>query len=466
MAVEDCNVQVRFVTKLAKYRVSEAPVEIPTRLTRRGLSSVVNMLLSLDPPQPFDFLVNHSLIRESVAHYMAAHALSTEDVITIEYILLPSSPELSDDTPQDDWVSAVCMRVAGVVASAGFDGSVKLQRGGITLQTKLHTQPVTALAPLVDGEHPTFVSASVDRTLRVHSASEDGLMSPFVCMGHMDSVTSVASNPAGSKFVSASADSLLKIWDNPFTGYRPRSVKRSKTDDALQRTCVLSLDGHTQPVRAVTWRLNDIVYSASEDLTVKEWDCSHGVCKASFGGGRVRRMFVHHTFPFYFYHFQVPTAIDYSPSAALVVTAHTDKLLRLWDPRTSEGQVMKSTLSSHSSWVTCVSWNPGSAYHVLSGSVDKTACVWDVRPHISNHCRLRFIRDRIRRFVLDLLCSRCRSTRTKCLLLTGAATAASSQRAARMGTSAASSGIQMWLRIPQKLMNKKLFDNSSQNLKV
>jgi ribosome biogenesis protein YTM1 len=288
MADSESNVQVRFVTKLSKYRVSEAPVEIPTRLTRRGLSNVVNMLLSLDPPQPFDFLVDHTLIRESLGHYMAAHSLSTEDVITVEYILLPSSPELSDDTPQDDWVSAVCMRVNGVVASAGFDGSVKIQRDGITLQSTLHTQPVTSLAPLTNGETPTFVSASVDRTLRVHSVSEDGLISPFVCMGHLDSVTSVASNPSGSKFVSASADSLLKLWENPFAGYRPKSTKRSKADEALQRTCTHSLDGHTQPVRAVTWRSTDVVYSASEDLTVKEWDGNHGVCKASFGGGRVR----------------------------------------------------------------------------------------------------------------------------------------------------------------------------------
>jgi ribosome biogenesis protein YTM1 len=384
MSEEEFSVQVRFVTKLAQFRVSEAPVEIPTRLTRRGLSNVVNMLLSLDPPQPFDFLIDHTLIRESLAHYMAEHSLSTEDVITIEYILLPSSPELSDDTPQDDWVSAVCMRVAGVVASAGFDGSVKVQRGGATLQATLHTQPVTALAPLANGDHPTFVSASVDRTLRVHCASEEGLISPFVCMGHLDSVTSVASNPSGSRFVSASADSLLKLWDNPFVGYRPKSAKRSKTDDALQRTCTHSLDGHTQPVRAVAWRASDVVYSASEDLTVKEWDGNHGVCKASFGGGRVR---LARLLPFIFYSLfpvvsycpQVPTAIDHSPSAGLVVTAHTDKLLRLWDPRTSEGQVMKSALSSHSNWVTCVSWHPCSAVHVLSGSVDKTACVWDVR---------------------------------------------------------------------------------------
>ncbi len=373
--------QVRFVTKLAQFRVSEAPVEIPTRLTRRGLSNVVNMLLSLDPPQPFDFLIDHTLIRESLAHYMAAHLLSTEDIITVEYILLPSSPELSDDTPHDDWISAICTRVPGVVASAGFDGSVKLQRGGVSLHTTLHTQPVSALAPLANGEHPAFVSASVDRTLRVHSISEDGLVSPFVCMGHLDSVTSVASNPAGSKFVSASADSLLKLWDNPFTGYRPKSTKRSKTEDALQRTCTLSLDGHTQPVRAVTWRSVDAIYSASEDLTVKEWDGNHGVCKASFGGGRVRfPPTVYSCFVFPLNRAQVPTAIDHSPAAGLLVTAHTDKLLRLWDPRTSEGQVMKSTLSSHSSWVTCVSWHPSSAVHVLSGSVDKTACLWDVRP--------------------------------------------------------------------------------------
>ena len=45
------QVQVRFTTKLeARFRVTEAPIQLPTRLTRHGLSVVINHLLNAEKP--------------------------------------------------------------------------------------------------------------------------------------------------------------------------------------------------------------------------------------------------------------------------------------------------------------------------------------------------------------------------------------------------------------------------------
>lgn len=41
------KVQVKFVTRLEKYRVTEKPFQVPVNLNRRGLSQVINHLLDL-----------------------------------------------------------------------------------------------------------------------------------------------------------------------------------------------------------------------------------------------------------------------------------------------------------------------------------------------------------------------------------------------------------------------------------
>jgi NLE (NUC135) domain len=65
------QMMVRFVTSLpAKLRVAPTPFAIPTRLARRGLSEVINHLLQLDPPHPFEFLVDSDILRTTIAAHL------------------------------------------------------------------------------------------------------------------------------------------------------------------------------------------------------------------------------------------------------------------------------------------------------------------------------------------------------------------------------------------------------------
>ena len=89
------QVQVRFTTKLeARFRVTEAPIQLPTRLTRHGLSEVINHLLNAEKPAAFDFVTEDgSLLRGSLAKYLTVKSLSGESVIALEYIELMAPPE-------------------------------------------------------------------------------------------------------------------------------------------------------------------------------------------------------------------------------------------------------------------------------------------------------------------------------------------------------------------------------------
>ena len=70
-------------------------------------------------------------------------------------------------------------------------------------------------------------------------------------------------------------------------------------------------------------------------------------------------------------------------------TGHHDRRVRLWDPRAPEtamkGDTLGSSSGAHSAWVSGLAWSPGSAFHLLSCSLDGEARVWDVRASVPLH---------------------------------------------------------------------------------
>jgi len=88
----------------------------------------------------------------------------------------------------------------------------------------------------------------------------------------------------------------------------------------------------------------------------------------------------------------------------LIASGHSDRIIRLWDPR-AEGiynillllnftflhnltlsfltfidtAVVKLTLSSHKNWVTSITWSTTNSFMLVSGSYDGTIKIWDIR---------------------------------------------------------------------------------------
>ncbi|RUP49005.1 NUC135 domain-containing protein [Jimgerdemannia flammicorona] len=114
---EVTQVQVRFVTQQRKYAVIDSAILVPARLKRYGLSEIVNHLLGsgmysppgtlTKNPVPFDFLIEGQFLRTSLSEYLENAGLSTENLITIEYVesMLPPTPMSSFQ--HDDWISSV-----------------------------------------------------------------------------------------------------------------------------------------------------------------------------------------------------------------------------------------------------------------------------------------------------------------------------------------------------------------------
>lgn len=88
------------------------------------MSKIINHLLNLDPPQPFDFVVEGELLRSTLQEHFLEKGLSVETIAVIEYIpiLLPSKTDASEI--HDDWVNSIDGETETLL-SASYDGVIK-----------------------------------------------------------------------------------------------------------------------------------------------------------------------------------------------------------------------------------------------------------------------------------------------------------------------------------------------------
>ena len=72
MSAEEVQISCKFVTRLPEqYRIAPTPIAVPGKLTRYGLSEVINHLLNAEKPTAFDFVTEDgSLLRGSLAKYL------------------------------------------------------------------------------------------------------------------------------------------------------------------------------------------------------------------------------------------------------------------------------------------------------------------------------------------------------------------------------------------------------------
>eukprot|EP00455_Lapot_gusevi_P020215 TRINITY_DN2147_c0_g1_i7.p1 TRINITY_DN2147_c0_g1~~TRINITY_DN2147_c0_g1_i7.p1 ORF type:complete len:229 (-),score=44.92 TRINITY_DN2147_c0_g1_i7:23-709(-) len=164
-------------------------------------------------------------------------------------------------------------------------------------------------------------------------------------------------------------DQKILIWD-----FFPEQAKRAKKhkgangkQTASQQSASRTLEGHTDAVTALAWPDILALYSGSQDHSIKEWDVQESRCRNSWHCK------------------QVVTGLDFSLNCNLLASSHHDRSVRIWDPRTQDGEVVKMTLTSHRAWVSGVAWSPTDANLLASSSYDGTVKLWDLRSNIPLH---------------------------------------------------------------------------------
>ncbi|KAJ2666476.1 ribosome biogenesis protein ytm1 [Coemansia sp. RSA 1199] len=378
-AANEAQVQIRLVAKQKKYEVPDAPLVVPQQLQRYGLSEIVNHLLGLEAPVPFDFLVDGQFLRESIASYLKEHSLSAENVLTLEYVESMLPPTEIASYSHDDWISSIAVASSDRFVVGSFDGIVRVWNAQSECVSEMrgHESAVKCVAAAsldpVKKSKVEILSGSQDRTA-IAWGSKGGQRKPlYAARGHTDSVEAVAVNPANTHFVTASADSTIRFWSLAVPKESEDAeleaqdatpmVKKRKGVNIMTKAAIGTLSGHVGAVTSVCFDADreSNVYSGGWDHSVRTWDVAAGVNVATSLCDKVI------------------LDVDYSAHSQLIATGHADRSVRLWDPRSSDNTVVKLRLSSHKGFVSSVAWAPNSAYMLASASHDSTIKVWDIR---------------------------------------------------------------------------------------
>jgi len=386
------HLQVKFKTKQAKYAVADTPFSLGASIEGEDLSKLVNGLLkekqdSIDielteieewKNVEFDFLLDGDLLRLPLIQSVREKSISTETVIELEYVEKYPSPKPEDSLIHDDWVACVAGRT-GLVLSGCYDNTVNLwnTNGDKLLTIPGHSGPVKSIAWIDVNEDGSsaFISGSHDQTLILWSldSSRTSVDRMHVCRGHAGSVDAVCLNHDKTRFVSGSWDKSIKVWsagldpepgtsESDASSKKPKRLKESDDESRLHtRTPLLTLAAHGEGVSCIRWLEDKKIASSSWDHTIKIWDVETAREEKLIQGTKVF------------------LSISYSHLSRLIAAGSCDRHVRIYDPRSQEGTIVKNSMTHHVGWVSSVAWSPSNENLLLSGSYDSVGKLWDLR---------------------------------------------------------------------------------------
>ncbi|MBW4524765.1 MAG: caspase family protein [Phormidium tanganyikae FI6-MK23] len=229
-----------------------------------------------------------------------------------------------------------------------------------------HREQVNTASYSPDGRR--IATGSIDKTIRLWNL--EGVLLETI-QGHTAAVMHLSFSPAGTQLLSASADKTARIWQvNPqarsSTGLSTMSANSDGSviaiaapDNTIQlqhNKDFLSLKGHTAPITQIQISPdNSLLISASTDKTIRLWNIETGELIRTIAGHNDR-----------------VTALSFNPDRQSFASASADRTIKIW---AIEGNLL-TILQGHTDEVTSLSYS--SDGRLASGSADNTVRLWDV----------------------------------------------------------------------------------------
>lgn len=392
---------VLFTTKLPhKFQVASDELVVPANLGRYGLSEVVNRLLSLERPVPFDFLVDGEFLRTSVVQYLEARKLSSEKVLQLEYVFALSEPEQEQVDEAPEWISAlVALQVLPTpwFAAVSYDGTARIYEGAETrLTVKLSESGLTGVAALpTDGGRSCHLAvAGQDGSMRCAAVSlggstakgsrtaSVGSTATLRPSGRPRAVQASAINDDGTLLASAGWDQEVLVWNAEaelFANAPAAGQKRKAQTSAEEQTAKFVLKGHSQVITSLHFgqsaRFPFTLLSGSWDCSVRVWDIVAASCVCNWSVARA------------------VTSFSLCPASPQMATSHEDGHVSLWDIRAaphptksgalsldaSTGLPLASAQAPHRRLAAQVVWCPEECNRIASVGHDGHLCILDPR---------------------------------------------------------------------------------------
>ncbi|KAG7208945.1 hypothetical protein KM043_015121 [Ampulex compressa] len=366
------QVQIRLVTKQQQYAVPDYPLSVHTSVTSPELNILVNELIKesadLERDVEFDFLICSQFLRTPLLEHIIDKNLSTEEVIDVEYVEKYPPPEPQDCLIQDDWVSAVAVCDKWILTGC-YDNTLHIwtTKGKHHCVIPGHTSPIKAVAWIsLNDTTASFVSASQDQTAIIWdwNIEKNSVECIHVCKGHERGLEALGISNEKTLMATGSWDATLKIWSTSTQDENEdgeSTSKKLRSEHGKTKIPKRTMKGHKEAISGIVWMDKSDVITSSWDHTLKIWDTELGGVKQDIVGNK----------SFF--------DLDYSPLSHSVLTASADKHIRLYDPRSTEGAVVKSMFTSHTQWVQCVCWSTTNDQLFISGAYDNNVKLWDTR---------------------------------------------------------------------------------------
>ncbi|PWN95217.1 WD40 repeat-like protein [Tilletiopsis washingtonensis] len=388
-------------TSLATLQIPQQPYLVPLSWRRTQLSTLVNRLLSPGDAAsaasiPFDFIIDGELLRGSIDAWLAAHGRTEEETLDIEYVRSTLPPRFASSRECDDWLSDIDARSDGLFLTAAYDSTLRLF--GATGTEPLLTQRVAAPGGLTSAR---FIGSDAEQ--QVLATGMDGtihllsLSSTSAGPEQMYSATHVASGAAhggsvraplcslsvrGSQALAAGWDGCVSLWLPTSLAARSdadesRSKKKRRAERGVAapegaRLEPLATLWHAPPnagvpsanarVGGVVWGAEGKAYSAGWNGSVREWDVDSQSASSSKTSDKVLLCLDH-----------------MAGSAPVLLTGHVDRSIGIWDMRLNAAAITLPLASAHSAPVSAVRAHPSSAHLFASASHDGSVKLWDAR---------------------------------------------------------------------------------------